>query len=124
MSMEQLYELYDEIELETIFNNACNSEQFWNEGTDEDKYKAYIAAYHKYNKEMNDASFKNFVYNIHNKLKNVEGDQDYADAFGEITVHDLNNINNIVHLVETNEKNWVEGLTMLYSIDDLSIYGW
>jgi hypothetical protein len=42
MSMEQLYEYCDEIELDNVFNNANNSEQFWDDASDEEKYKALL----------------------------------------------------------------------------------
>lgn len=106
--MEQLYELYDEILLESLFINA-NDEIFWINSNDEDKYKAYISNYYHFNKNNDDASFGNFIMKIHTKLNNI---------------HNLNTINNITNLVITNQQTWLEGLQNLYSLEDLEIYGW
>ena len=122
MSIAQLLELHSEIDLENIFNQANDSENFWDVASDEDKYLAYISVYYKFHKDDNQASFANFVRKIDAKMKYIK--VAYAEICANVTDHQEIYMNEIIHSVEENEKTWVEGLSMLFTIYDMQMYGW
>lgn len=125
MSLAQLLEQYDEIDLTNCFNNAKNiqSRAEWLDLEDDMKYKAYISVYYTFNKEKEGASFNNFIQTIHTKLVGISNDNEYSEVCPNVSVHSAFNLNDIVHQVEIGEKTWLQGLKDLFTLEDMEIYG-
>jgi hypothetical protein len=125
MSLVQLLEQYDEVDLMHSLNNAKNiqSRAEWLDLDDDLKYKAYISVYYSFNKEKEDASFNNFINMIHTKLVRISNDNEYSEVCPNVSVHSVLNLNDIVHQVEIGEKTWLQGLKDLFTLEDMEIYG-
>ncbi len=125
MSLAQLLEQYDEIDITSSFNDAKNiqSRSEWLDLDDDLKYKAYISVYYIFNKDKASASFSDFVQTIHRKLTFVSNDNAYSEVCPNVSVHSFANLNDVIHQVEEGEKTWLQGLKHLYSLEDMEIYG-
>lgn len=123
MSLGQLYTLYDEIDIENTFAIA-NSDEFWNQASIEERYKAYICAYVHFNREIPHASFMSFVNKIKHKLSIVSEDIHYSQLHQNLSIHNIIHMNNIIMDVNNGEKTWLQGLQEIYTLNDLSVYGW
>lgn len=119
MSKEQLLNEIPYEKLKSVYENACNYDDFFIKSNTNDVYIAYIAnyAYHS-----NNINFSNFITQINNKF--IKCNFHGYSFLTENIIKPANIRTNIIELVENKQLTWLEGLKRLYTTKELQVFGW